>query len=244
MKPKLKFYQEFQEILNDYHISDKAIKALEGLQLVLMVAPTSTGRNTLIRYLIKTNRYHYVVSDTTRPPRINDGVLEKNGKEYWFRSEDEMLMDLKSGKFLEAELIHDQQVSGISIRELLNAKQEGKVAVTDIDLQGIHNIVKVKPDTLSIMLLPPSYEEWQNRITRRGHMSPEEYSRRLATAYRIFTDGLVNNYYHFVIAENVEQTASIINTLVQGGPNPHQVRGEGLVKRLQIELQDQINHGS
>lgn len=206
-----------------------------------MVAPTSTGRNTLIRHLIKTGSYHYVVSDTTRPPRINDGVMEENGKEYWFRSEEDMLKDLNSGELLEAELIHDQQVSGISIRELLIAKQEGKVAVTDIELQGIHNIVRVKPDTVSIMLLPPSYEEWQKRITRRGHMSPEEYSRRLATAYRIFTDGVENNYYHFVIADNVDQTASIIDSLVKGGPNPHQDRGKELVRRLQVELQDKTN---
>jgi guanylate kinase len=241
MKPKLQHYRQFQEILSSYHVSDRARQALEGLKLVLMVAPTSTGRNTLIRHLIKTGSYHYVVSDTTRPPRINDGVMEENGKEYWFRSEEDMLKDLKSGEFLEAELIHDQQVSGISIRELLNAKQEGKVAVTDIELQGIHNIVRVKPDTVSIMLLPPSYEEWQKRITRRGHMSREEYSRRLATAYRIFTDGVENNYYHFVIADNVDQTASIIDSLVKGGPNPHQDRGKELVRRLQVELQDKTN---
>lgn len=244
MKPKLQYYRQFQEILSSYHVSDRAKQALEGLKLVLMVAPTSTGRNTLIRHLIKTGSYHYVVSDTTRPPRINDGVMEENGKEYWFRSEEEMLKDLKSGELLEAELIHDQQVSGISIRELLNAKQEGKVAVTDIELQGIHNIIRVKPDTVSIMLLPPSYEEWQKRIARRGHMGREEYSRRLATAYRIFTDGVENNYYHFVIADNVEQTSSIIHSLVKGGPNPHQDIGKELVRRLKAELQDQIGSSS
>lgn len=244
MKPKLKLYRQFQETLNSYHISDRARQALEGLRLVLMVAPTSTGRNTLIRHLIKTGSYHYVVSDTTRPPRVNDGVMEQNGKQYWFRSEEEMLADLKSGAFLEAELIHDQQVSGISIRELLSAKQEGKVAVTDIDLQGIHNVIRVKPDTVSIMLLPPSYDEWQKRISRRGHMGREEYSRRLATAYRIFTDGVENDYYHYVIAEDVEQTTLIIDSLVKGGPNPHQDRGKELVRRLQVELQAKLSQST
>lgn len=241
MKPKLKHYQQFEEALKNYHISERAKLALKDLQLVLMIAPTSTGRNTIIRHLVSTGNYHYVISDTTRPPRKNDGMMEENGKEYWFRTEEEMLDDISKGEFLEAELIHSQQVSGISIRELEEAKQEGRIAVTDIDLHGIKNVLKVKPDTTAIMLLPPSFEEWQSRITRRGHMGPEEYANRILTANRIFTDGIENDYYHFVIAENVEQSEAIINTLVKGGRNPHQDRGKELVKRLHDELQPHIS---
>ena len=39
--------------------------------------------------LLKTSNYYYVISDTTRKPRINNGVLERKGEEYWFKSEKE-----------------------------------------------------------------------------------------------------------------------------------------------------------
>src|SRR3990167_7710209 len=139
----LKHHQEFKEILENYLISDKSRQALVGLKLVLMVAPTSTGRNTIIGYLIDKQNYYFIVSDTTRPPQIRDGKMEQNGVHYFFRKEEDILADLKAGAFLEAAIIHDQQVSGISIRELEKAKNHSKIAITDIEIVGADNIMRV-----------------------------------------------------------------------------------------------------
>jgi len=233
----LKHYKEFEETLHNYSASERALKALKGLKLVLMIAPTSSGRNTIIRHLVKTGDYHYIVSDTTRPPRINDGIPEQNGQEYWFRSEEEVLADLKAGEYLEAEIIHSQQVSGISIRELERAKAEGKIAITDIDLEGVRNIMRVKPDTYVVMLIPPSFDEWQRRIAQRGRMSELEYSRRLETANRIFKEGLKEDFYHFVISEDLNQSTDIINSITKNTANPHQDRGRELIRSLQQSLE-------
>jgi len=238
----LKHYKEFQEVLEKYRVSDQAMKALEGLKFVLMIAPTSGGRNTIIRRQQETGRYHYIVSDTTRPPRVNDGVMEENGREYWFRTEDEMLADLKTGQYLEAEIIHGQQVSGISVRELQKAKSENKIAITDIDLEGTHNILKVKPDSFAVMVLPPNFDEWQRRLAGRGQMRPDEQQRRLETAANIFEDGLRQDYYHFVVSENVDQSAAIIDAIVEGQPNPHQGRGKGVIENLRHSLQQKLDN--
>lgn len=237
----LQHHQEFKDALEKYQVSDRARQAIDGLKLVLMLAPTSGGRNTIIKHQIDTGRYYYIISDTTRPPRENDGVMEQNGKEYWFRTEDELLADLKAGEFLEAELIHGQQVSGISIRELEKAQQAGKVAITDVDIEGIHNVVRAKPDTIAIMLLPPSFEEWQRRLSGRGQMRPDELKRRLETASKILEDGLKHNYYHFVISENIDQSASIIDAIVEGKSNPHQGRARGVIEHLQSSLNDKLS---
>lgn len=233
-------YQQLKDTLNKYHISEEAKATLKNLRLVLLIAPTSAGRNTIIRHLLTTGKYHYIISDTTRQPRLNDGVLERSGKEYWFRTEEEMLADLISGAYLEAELIHNQQVSGISIRELEEAKQENKVAVTDVDLLGVHTVIKLKPDTFAIMVIPPSFAQWQDRIMRRTKMSEIELSRRFETAYKIFADGLQNEFYRFVISENVEQSASIIDSIINGGMNPHQDRGRELLHNLQSQLDQKL----
>jgi guanylate kinase len=236
----LKHYSEFQETLDKYQISPRASRVIDDLKLVLLIAPTSGGRNTIIRHLVQTGHYYYIVSDTTRPPRINDGLMEQNGKEYWFRTEEEFLADLRVGEYLEAELIHNQQVSGISIRELEAAKTKQKIAITDIELEGLHNVVQAKPDTIAIMILPPSFDEWQLRLAGRGRMRDDEQKRRFETAQKIFKDGLSQDYYHFVISENIEQSAAIIEAIVEGKPNPHQGRAPGLIQHMEERLREKL----
>ena len=235
----LRHYADFEEVLSSYRVSDRAIKATQGLKLILLLAPTSAGKNTLIRHLVKADRYYNIVSDTTRPPRKNNGVIEQNGREYWFRTEEEMLADLKSGELLEAEIIHHQQVSGISIRELEKAQRQGKIAITDTDPKGVRNILKIKPDTIVIVLLPPSFEEWQRRLATRGEMDPSEIKRRLETARQVFKEALDNDY-NFVISDDVADSAKILDRIAAGGPNSHQDRGCQLVRELQLGLNQKL----
>lgn len=212
---KLERLREFQKVLADYKVSAASKRILEQTQLVLLVAPTSAGRNTIIRELVKTNEYHFIISDTTRNPRVQDGLLEQNGVDYWFCSEDEMLQDLKAGNFLEAAVIHNQQVSGISIRELKAARDEGKTAITDIEIVGVHNVVQAKPDAIAIFVLPPSFGEWQKRIKKRGQMHGAEFRRRLESAAWEYAAALEHHYYHFIINDTVESATEQIHELVK-----------------------------
>jgi guanylate kinase len=236
----LKYHQEFKDVLANYHMSERAKTALEGLHLVLLVAATSTGRNTVINELVKNYDYYFIVSDTTRPPQFRDGKMEESGVQYFFRSEEDMLNDLKAGEFFEAELIHEQQVSGISIRELEKSKNLNKIAITDVDIGGINNALKAKPDIKPIFLLPPSFEEWQNRLTGRGRMTEHEVRNRLRTAEKIFDQGLHNNKFNFVIAEDVPHSAAVINDIVHGKMNPYQGKAVGLIHELQGRLQQKL----
>jgi len=230
-------FQDFRAALANYQASDEAKQVISKLKLVLLVAPTSAGKNTIIRHQLATGRYYHIVSDTTRAPRLNDGVIEKDGVDYWFRSEEEMLADIQKGRFLEAEVLHNQQVSGMSIRELEHAQQENKIAINDVEIEGIHNVLKLKPDTIAVMLLPPSFEEWQNRLASRGPMPAAERQRRLKSALKIFQDGQAHPYYQFVISDDIEQSGNIIDGIVNGQPNPHQAHGRLLIGQLQSALE-------
>lgn len=157
---ELRLFSQFEAALRDYHYSDRAKEILAQTKLVLLVGATASGRNTTIRELLKTDRYHFIISDTTRAPRKNNGVMEQNGVEYFFRSEEQMLEEIQNGEFLEAEIIHGRQVSGISIRELEKANQEHRIAINDVDIGGIQNVMALKPDTIPILMLPPSFDIW------------------------------------------------------------------------------------
>ena len=206
---------EFRAELRDYHLSKIALQTLSQTKLVLLIAPSSTGRNTIIWQLLKTGNYHFVVSDTTRQPRVNDGVLEQNGREYWFRSEEEILADIKAGKYLEAAIIHNQQVSGISVRELQKAAEEQKIAITDAEIDGADNAIKYKPDTTAIFVLPPSFDEWQRRIKQRGDMESGEFRRRMESACKELETALERKYYKFVINDSLEHAVEKINQIAK-----------------------------
>lgn len=212
----LRLLAQFEDALSNYHYSDTARQILADTKLVLLVGATASGRNTTIRELLKSGHYHFIISDTTRAPRENNGVMEQHGVEYFFRSEEEMLEEIKRGEFLEAEVIHGRQVSGISMRELERAMQEQCIAITDIDIGGIQNVVALKPDTIAILMLPPSFETWQQRIVGRGTMSPEVYQSRLETAVRIFEAAQHNPHLHIVINDDVKAAAQAVDDLANG----------------------------
>lgn len=219
MENQLHHLEEFREILKDYQVGDEGKQILAKTNLALLVAPSASGRNTIVAELLKTGKYHFIVSDTTRKPRKNNGVIEKNGVEYWFRQEDEVLHDLAEGKYLEAAVIHDQQVSGISLREISQALNEGKVALTDIETVGMNTIIAAKPDAHAIFVIPPSFTEWMKRMEGRGHMAVAEKRRRLMSAEREIKDALTYDYYTFVLNDSVAHAAEQIETIVFGKPD-------------------------
>lgn len=223
----LEHIADFESVLRDYQPSEEAKQLLQDTKLVLLVGPTSSGRNTIINELIKSGHYHPVVSDTTRKPRINNGNLEQNGREYWFRDEQSVLQDLQAGKFLEAAIIHGQQVSGISIRELQAAAQEGKVAINEIEVVGADNIYDAKPDTTFLFILPPSFDEWMTRMQARGALPDDEVRRRLESAVKELTIGLDRDYYRFVVNNTFMHTAQAVDDLIMLGVQSEELQIDG-----------------
>lgn len=241
---QLKHIEAFQKALADYKLSENAQKTLKQLDFVLMVGPSGSGRNTIINELVKTGAYHYIVSDTTRQPRSNDGVMEQDGVEYWFRSEQKMLDEIRSGDFLEFAIIHNQQVSGTSIRELETARQSNKIAITEVEVAGAHNIILAKPDTKIIFNVPPGFDEWLRRLHNRSHTPESEVRRRLESACLEFDAALIHDYYRFVVNDDIDETVAEVDGIAR--LNYHDEAREAaareLVKQLYHKTRDYLAH--
>lgn len=233
MKNHLAHLAEFNSLLANYTVSDQSKAILSTTKLVLMVGATSSGRNTIIKQLVAEGDYRFLVSDTTRAKRMNNGVMEQDGREYWFRSEEDMLEDVRAGRMLEAAVIHDQQVSGISIRELQLVHDQGSVGITDVEIVGVDNIVAAKPDTYAIFVLPPSFSQWQQRIHDRGAMPKDEFRRRMQSAVKEFKHVLAAGYYRFVINDDVEHAVDQVQHIVAGALN-EAIEHKG--QKLAVEL--------
>lgn len=216
MENRLENLPQFEQILENYKISKTSQEVLEKTRLLLLLAPSASGRNTIIKELLKTGDYHFVISDTTRQPRVNDGVMEQNGVEYWFRTEDEMLSAIKNGEMIEAEVIHGQHVSGMSIREIQKASEQNKIALTDIDYGGAAIVRKAKPDTAVVLLVSPDFNEWMRRLGGRGSLPAAEVKRRMQTAEHILESAHKHVATHVVVNDEVHKAAEVIHAIKFG----------------------------
>lgn len=239
----LQHLHEFEKALKYYNPSLEIIDLLKVMQLVLLVAPSAAGRNTLIKNLIMTGRYYFIISDTTRSPRINNGVPERNGVEYWFKSEEEFLLGIKHGFYIEAAVIHRQQVSGISLQELRRAKDSGMVAITDIDIQGCDNIKSLSDTTIPVFVLPPNFDEWMHRLDGRGAMEPAEKRRRLESAAEEIQLALERAYFKFVINWDLRLTVEEIHEHIisKNFGTAEQISARNHAKQLLADLHDYLH---
>lgn len=208
---------EFEEMLKGYKASRTVIETLKSTPLVLMAGLTSSGRNTTIEKLEQTGKYRFVKSDTTRPPRIEHGELEKDGGPYWFKSEQEFLEGLRSRRYVEAAIIHNQQVSGLSSEEIEQARANSQIAITEVTPAGIETYCFLKPDTICIFMLPPSYDEWIHRLTKRSKMSPDELARRKESARQEIDHLLDYEHYKIVVNDDFEKALIFTRNIIENG---------------------------
>lgn len=210
---------EFRDVLKNYHPSDLAKKTLFDVSLVLLVGPSASGRNTIVNELVKSGKYYHIVSDTTREKRVDkDGnIIEVDGREYWFHSEEEVLTGLKRGEYIEAAIIHNQQVSGCHFREMMAAHEAHQIAIKDIEPFGADTFHKLKPDALIVFSVVPSFDIWMERLHSRGRMAPDELIRRMQSAEEELATALEKDYYRFIINDTVEGTTAELDRLATTG---------------------------
>lgn len=236
----LRLRSEFEEIIRDYRASDRGVQLLAQSEIALFNGPSGSGRNTLLQALIKTGKYQFIISDTTRQPRVNNGLVEKNGVEYWFKSEEAVLKGLQAGEYIEAAIIHDRQVSGVSINEIRKIALTNKIAVTDIQPDGIKAFLHYKPSTICFFVIPPSFEIWQHRLSARGTMLNAEKKDRLISAITELNDALAHDYFHFVINDDIADAVKQVRLVCEEGVD-HSKGARASAQKLLKELTDTIS---
>ena len=152
-------------------------------KIILIVGPSGSGKGSVIAELKK--RYPdwvYPISYTTRKKRPK----EIDGEIYHFISKEEFKKGIKEGKFLEYAQVHSDHYYGTIKKEIINALEEGKVVVREIDIQGFESIREIVPaeNLLSIFLMVESLDDLLVRISKRGKLPEEEIKRRMASAKR------------------------------------------------------------
>jgi len=146
--------------------------------LFTIVAPSGAGKSSLIGALLE--RDHGIelsVSYTTRPPRSG----EVDGREYCFVTREKFEALIAANEFLESAEVYGN-LYGTSRQWIESRRAAGADVLLEIDWQGARSVKKIFPDMVYIYILPPSIEELQRRLIKRGKDSPEVIQRRLGEA--------------------------------------------------------------
>jgi guanylate kinase len=199
---------------------------------VVIAAPSGAGKTSLARALVERNpKLVFSVSATTRPPR----GAERGGKDYRFVSDAEFDRMIEAGELLEWAVVHGRRY-GTPRREVENALARGWIPVLDIDIQGARQIRRTYPGAVLIFVLPPSAEELNHRLARRGTESSEDRIRRLETARREL--GAATEFDYVVVNDDFERALATLEAVIAGEEARVQRQEDlaGELKRLEREL--------
>src|SRR3989344_5615433 len=192
--------------VKNYKMPASAAGLLNQQPPLIITAVTASGKNTVADYIISSTDYRETLSHTTRPPRPG----EINGEHYWFVDETRMLWLVQAEAFVEIKAIHGETVYGTSIESYKNIITGGQRPLLIIDVQGVEEISHGLPELKPYFLLPPSYEEWMNRLHSRGVITKEDKANRIVSAKREINTVLKNPAYILVVNDQIEATANKI----------------------------------
>ncbi|WP_029687578.1 guanylate kinase [Thermoanaerobacter sp. A7A] len=182
-------------------------KKKKGL-LIVLSGPSGAGKGTICKALMeKEKNLKLSISATTRQPRVG----EVEGKNYFFKSEDDFLKMIESDSFLEWAKVYDHYY-GTPKEFVLKNLEEGNDVVLEIDIQGALKIKEKFPEGVFIFILPPSMEELKNRIKKRGTETEEEIIKRFKSAYEELN--YVSKYNYVVINDSVEEAVEKIRAII------------------------------
>jgi guanylate kinase len=178
--------------------------------LTVISGPTAVGKGTVVRYMLEHFAdVHLSVSATTRAPRPG----EVDGVDYFFLTEDEFKLLIETDQMLEYAIVHGKHYYGTPRQPVENAIASGKHVLLEIDIQGARLVKSARPETKTIFIAPPTWDDLVARLRGRDTESVEEQERRLETA-RVELQAQ-SEFDHVVINDEVARCAHEVLELMQ-----------------------------
>ena len=176
--------------------------------IIIVSAPSGAGKTSICDALIKSDKnIVYSVSTTTRNPRKG----EKNGREYFFVSDNEFKNMVKKKMFVEWAKVHDH-FYGTSKKVLEQTLSKGKDILLDIDVQGAVKIKKQYKDALMIFITTPTLKILKERLIKRNKDSMDVIKTRVANAKKELT--YLPKYDYLIFNDKLDESIKNVKSVI------------------------------
>lgn len=204
---------------------------------LVLCAPSGTGKTTVARALLeRRDDLLFSVSATTRWPRPG----ERDGIDYHFLKREAFEAMIAAGELLEWAEVHGE-LYGTPTANQAEASSLGKRLLLDIDVQGARQVVRALPDTVTVFLLPPSFEQLMERLRGRGSERSADLRRRLETAKRELE--AVDGFRYVVVNDRLEDAVAGVDAILTA-ERQRSSRYVELVSQLQRGIEAALNEGA
>ena len=185
-------------------------------KLLIFSAPSGSGKSTIVNWLMKEHpelKMSFSISATSRPPRSNNGVMERDGVEYYFLTPEEFRQKIKAGEFLEYEEVYHDRFYGTLRSQVEALLDKGHNVVLDIDVKGGINIKKMYGlQAMSMFIQPPSVPELRRRLESRGSDTPDQIQIRLDKAE--YEMSFAPQFDHIIVNDDLDKAKAEALTLI------------------------------
>ncbi|MCM2264340.1 MAG: guanylate kinase [Desulfuromonadales bacterium] len=178
-----------------------------GLLFVLS-APSGAGKTSIFRELLaRQPGLRESISFTTRAMRAG----ERDGIDYHFVSRDQFDRMVAQGAFAEWAEVHGN-CYGTAKSTLLQAAEEGRDVLLDIDVQGAAQLRASGLEGVFIFILPPGMAELRQRLSGRNTDSAEVIERRMTNAVSEIRTAACFDY--IVVNDDLERAIATVQAIV------------------------------
>ena len=176
--------------------------------VVVISAPSGTGKTTICRKLLRRHRdYVFSVSATTRQARGK----EKEGVDYYFVSDRQFDFLIKKKKLAEWKIVYGFRY-GTLYSEIENALRRDQVLLCDIDVKGGMSLKGSIAQAVTIFLIPPSMAELKRRLSNRRTDTASRRKIRMEAA--IWELGFWSEYDYIVINDDLKKATAEVDTII------------------------------
>lgn len=178
-------------------------------RLIVISGPSGVGKGTVVKALMEREpQVRLSVSATTRPMRPN----EVDGVHYYFISREKFEEMIAQDLFLE----HAQYVGnhyGTPEEAVNRMLADGYDVILEIEVQGGLQVMKRRPDAISVFIAAPSFEILGGRLRGRGDTDEEKVLLRLQQARTEYL--AAPQYQYIVVNDRLEDAVSDIQAILR-----------------------------
>lgn len=197
---------EYKISLSGYHPNGQTVVDFARSNFGVIAGPTGAGKDTLRNLIISRNPdvFKPVLSTTSRPLRTG----EQDGVEYHFKDLDFFDKGLDEQRFLQVEVVHDQQLAGLDFMDIQSlGKDNFGLGILIVNTEK--KLRLLNRDLKTVFIVPPSLDELIRRINTSRSMDKMEVNRRLNSSKTEIEQALKDSNYYLLANDNLDQTANL-----------------------------------